>query len=166
MKTRWEDLTPEERFWSHTVRGLGCWLWNGAKNSRGYGRLKWRDAAGIFRADYAHRVAWKITNGPIPQALCVCHSCDIPLCVNPVHLWIGTKKDNTQDAMRKGRMRPPPPSSVRARGEAIGVSKLTPEAVASIRSSGASYRTLAARFGVSTPTIWHIKARKTWRHVP
>ena len=57
----------------------------------------------------AHRVAWMLANGPVPEGMCVCHSCDVPRCVNPAHLWLGTVADNNADRDRKGRGRLPDP---------------------------------------------------------
>lgn len=88
-----------DRFWTFVERGDGCWLWTGALGGRGgYGR---------FDADRAHRVAYELVVGPIPPGLFVCHHCDVPRCVRPDHLFVGTAKDNAQDRDRKGRRRGP-----------------------------------------------------------
>jgi hypothetical protein len=76
----------------------GCWLWQGAHNRRGYGRLYYSGK------DYrAHRLAYVAFVGPIPNNMLVCHRCDVPQCVNPEHLFLGTAQDNESDKVSKGR---------------------------------------------------------------
>jgi len=90
------------RFWAKVEKTEGCWLWRGAAR-RGYGAFS--PQHGTTRP--AHRVAWELANSaPIPDGLCVLHRCDNPPCVRPDHLFLGTKKDNAQDAIRKGRRGP------------------------------------------------------------
>jgi len=79
----------------------GCWIWVGATNSDGYGWL-WRSG----RSVRVHRIAWEITKGPIPTGLHVLHRCDVPACIRPSHLFLGTHIENMQDASRKRRLRP------------------------------------------------------------
>ena len=76
----------------------GCLLWEGCFTSDGYGQLKVKG-----KMMKAHRVSWELHKGPIPGGLQVCHKCDTPACVNPDHMFIGSDKDNTQDAIKKGR---------------------------------------------------------------
>lgn len=76
-----------------------CWLWKGCTYNAGYGSFSWRD-----KMRGANRVAWEIAHGQdIPEGMDVLHSCDTPLCVNPMHLSIGTHADNMQDMHRKQR---------------------------------------------------------------
>jgi hypothetical protein len=79
-----------------------CWIWHGSKAGIGYGTIKYPPC----KQCYAHRFSYQLFNGPIPNGLDVCHSCDNPLCVNPAHLWAGTAKDNTHDSIKKGRFKP------------------------------------------------------------
>lgn len=95
-------LTDNDRFWAKVQKTDSCWLWVGANNGQGYGALK---VSG--RNVRAHRYAYTLHKGPIPEGLCVCHTCDVRNCVNPDHLWIGTMADNNLDKEIKGRANHP-----------------------------------------------------------
>jgi hypothetical protein len=88
----------KERFWSKVYINNGfisdedCWLWIGAINGSGYGHMKYNE-----KHEYAHRLSWIFYRGLIPHGLFVLHKCDIKLCVNPSHLYLGTDKDNSKD---------------------------------------------------------------------
>lgn len=76
----------------------GCWLWIAAAKPPGYGVI------GVNgRCSSAHRVSWQLHNGPIPRGMHVCHRCDVPACVNPDHLWLGSHRENMADMVAKGR---------------------------------------------------------------
>jgi hypothetical protein len=94
--------TLEQRLLRHVgERRRGrCWLWVGAKSDGGYGIFGWRRKLYI-----AHRAAWEVWRGAIPAGKCVLHSCDVPACVNPAHLRIGTHADNARDKVVRGRWR-------------------------------------------------------------
>lgn len=81
----------------------GCWIWIGATDGKGYGHM-----ASAYKKSpmKAYRVSYELFNGKIPKGLVVRHKCDIPSCVNPNHLEIGTQKDNMQDASKRGRLNP------------------------------------------------------------
>lgn len=92
-----------ERFWAK-ANVLGpdeCWLWRASVTSRGYGRFRLHG-----KSRGAHCVAWLLDRGPIPPGQLVLHRCDVPLCCNPAHLFLGTQGDNVADMDAKGRRNP------------------------------------------------------------
>ena len=91
------------RFWAKVEKTPTCWLWR-AGQIRGYGQFNIGRVDGKQRTVYAHRFAWTITNGNIADNLAVCHTCDVPRCVNPSHMFLGTQADNLTDARQKGRL--------------------------------------------------------------
>lgn len=147
-----------DRFWSKAKKSIGCWLWQASRNKEGYGSFWFRD-----RWCKAHRVAWELTFGkPAPANKEVCHTCDTPSCVNPLHLFLGSHRENMDDMIRKGRIE-------RSKGSANGRSKLTETNVLQIRALARAGKHKTARlsriFGVSRTVIKHVVSRKSWKHV-
>lgn len=138
------------------ITECGCWLWAGVTDECGYGILSVRKGLQIR----AHRYSFEVHRGPIPQGLFVCHRCDVPPCVNPAHLFLGTCADNCEDMRLKGRSQ---------RGIRNGHVKLTELEVLRIREALkaglSSVTSLGQQYGVSQSAISLIKARKTWVHV-
>lgn len=141
-----------------------CWIWVGTRDQVGYGvfwlrRRNWK----------AHRVAWLLAGGMIPDGLCICHTCDVCWCVNPAHLWLGTGVENTADKVAKGRQSKGDAhrrSLVnRARGERQGLARLNEDLVREIRASELSSTELARRLGVGLSTVANVRRGNTWRHV-
>jgi hypothetical protein len=131
----------------------GCWLWLCAAGSNGYGAVSYRGRRAI-----AHRVAYQVATGrEVPRGIDVCHHCDVRRCVNPDHLFEGTRADNMADCAKKGRIRTPTGS-----GEACPAAKLTAEQVRAIRADSRSGRELGRVYGVDKGTIQHIRAGRTW----
>jgi len=77
----------------------GCWIWTARVSPAGYGQASYKR-----KSTFAHRLAWTLFRGPIPEGLCVLHKCDNPPCVNPEHLFIGTQIENIRDCVAKGRI--------------------------------------------------------------
>ena len=146
----------EDRFWTFVRKGDGCWIWAGAMTDRGYGKLNGGPLVGNV-AVLAHRISYAIHCGFTPENMEVCHKCDNPSCVNPGHLFLGTRLDNSHDARKKGRI---------VREERHSCAKLTKRKVKAIRNaraSGTRYKHLAARFGVSESTIGDVITGRTWK---
>lgn len=155
----------QERLGRH-FKKLGpndCWLWLSTTNANGYGLI----AAGRKGEGQllAHRVAWEIANGPMPKGTwVVMHMCDMPACVNPAHLKLGTQTDNLRDMRSKHRdhegfaIEP-------IRGEAHHCANFTEADVRAIRASTESSTVIAERYGVHRTSIIKIRSRKTWKHV-
>lgn len=92
---------PEKRkriFWEHVNKTESCWLWTGPRTGTGYGVFS---IAGQRRM--THRWSYEWAHGQIPDGHGVLHKCDVPLCVNPAHLFTGTQADNMRDMLQKGR---------------------------------------------------------------
>lgn len=159
------DCIPlESRFWKKVVkRGPDdCWDWIAAKSECGYGRL-WSNE--ISHHIMAHRFSFEIHHGrTAARHLEVCHKCDNPGCVNPLHLFEGTHQQNMTDMAQKGRAKNAP-----RHGTEHTLSKLTEEQIPTIRNrvaGGESLSSLGREYGVACGTIGDIRDRKTWRHVP
>lgn len=151
-------LTLADRFWSKVdKRGPDdCWLRTAAVNEHGYGVMR-PEGKRTGPTVKAHRVSLMLA-GVNPDGYVVRHACDNPPCVNPAHLSVGSKADNSADMVARDR---------HARGSRSGTSKLTEDQVAEIRARvarGELQRVLAAEFGVSRPQISYI-VNKGWRHV-
>jgi len=127
----------ENRFLAKVEKTESCWIWVGSKTYGGYGLLMCGD-----KSKLAHRLSWELhSHKMIPTNMLVLHSCDNPSCVNPQHLFLGTPKDNIQDAIQKGRYRNKLPKETR-------------ENILSVIKSGTYSRDkLAEMFGVNQSTI-------------
>jgi len=161
--SRWNPQPIEVRFYERTLPepNSGCWLWTGDIEGGGYGclllrKIKVGPTWKKVRVK-AHRVSWELHRGVIPEGMEVCHTCDLPCCVNPDHLFVGTHKQNMDDRDRKGRV---------ARWERAPHAKVTRGQVAEIRASHDTGFVLADRFGISFQTISEIRRGLIWRDLP
>ncbi len=151
--------TMPERLWGKVekIPEAGCWIFMGKVQKRidgsaGYGLVTKELSKSTM---YAHRLAWELTHGSIPRGLQVCHRCDVRLCVNPDHLFLGTQAQNLRDAAIKGRLGP-------------HLRKLTHDQVHDIRKrmwSGASTRDLAAEFNVGEGTIRRVSSGESYLYL-
>jgi hypothetical protein len=148
-----------DRFWEKVQKTDDCWNWIGQLDRKGYGTLGSGGREG--RMTHAHRIAWAILIGDIPDRMNVLHKCDNRRCVNPDHLFLGTNADNMKDKIAKGRQ---------TRGSNCPSAKLTEEKVIEIRRRYAAgemdQAALAWEYGVGLATICEAISGKTWGHVP
>lgn len=154
-------ITPsiEDRFWSKVAipdSPNECWIWTAAHRGSGYGNI-WINGKGHG----AHRVSYQIAYGHFDSRLLVLHHCDVPDCVNPNHLYLGTYSDNSFDMMRRNR-------HPKNRGERHGLSKLTTKQVIEIRrkyDKGDSPTSLGREYGITQPAMSRICKHERWSHI-
>jgi hypothetical protein len=159
------DPTIVTRFWSKVEKTETCWQWTAGCFRAGYGAFQYQR-----RAWKAHRFAYMLTHGPIPEGLNVCHHCDNPACVRPDHLFLGTFADNSADMVAKGRQGKGDnvPTEHRRRGVRHHRAKVTEDDVREIRrrhGAGETQTALAAIFGLDQTTVSDLVRWKIWRHV-
>ena len=145
---------PEVRFWRNVDKtcDTGCWEWRAYVLPNGYGKFMLRAGQCVI----AHRYSWELQHGHSVGDMCVLHKCDNRKCVNPSHLFIGTRADNSRDCKEKGRT---------AKGERHGSAKMTNSTVAELRnlySDGESCNALAEKFSISPMQAWRIANRQRW----
>jgi hypothetical protein len=134
------------------VSQSGCWLWTAYRMKNGYGQF----TVAAQDRRLAHRAAWWLHFGDVPEGMFVLHRCDNRACVNPKHLFLGTHADNMRDMLSKGR---------EARGEKARHAKLLEADVRRIRASVGPRDSIASLYGVSGSLIGYIRRRDTWKHV-
>lgn len=145
----WKKVSPPNE--------RGCRLWIGTK-SRVHGYGYFGIASG--KATTAHRVAYLLGNGALPDGLDVCHECDVRLCCNPEHLFLGTRKQNMEDCTKKGRQ---------AHGSKHPFAELTDQVVMKMRVEewrGRSLDEISREYKVSRQQCWQVVAGKRWKHLP
>ena len=163
---RWPSLSEEEaaelsvcRFFLkfNLNHETNCWEWITSSRANPYGLLN------VHKKQLkAHVVSYALFIGPVPEGLCVCHKCDNPPCVNPVHLFLGTQNDNVKDCWGKGRGRKFPSQN----GEANVIAKLTEEDVRYLRNNyKPPMSAWSKKYGVCDATLYHALKGDTWRHL-
>lgn len=146
----YEPPSPMERILQKVVINdkTGCWEWTGYSHRSGHGSIRVDG-----KAVPVYRYVYEFYRGKIPDGMFACHKCDNPSCVNPEHIFIGTPRENSQDAARKGRME---------RGNKRWCSKLTEQDIRSIRADGRAQRVIAGDYGVDQALIQRIRVGKAW----
>lgn len=152
----------QKQFFSRIKKGAPeeCWEWQGGFHESGYGLFSFsvRPSKPVYIR--AHRIAYYLTHGNLPKDEVLCHTCDNRKCVNPAHLFAGTRADNAHDMVSKNRQ---------AIGEKVYMAKLTPQEVRWARFlyfvEGIGYKKLAPMFGVAESTMYFVVTNKFWRHV-
>jgi hypothetical protein len=152
---KYSRKNPGSKFWDRVNKTDNCWIWRGYRHqSHHYGTLK------VFKKrTYAHRYAWELTYGKIPNEMHVLHHCDNPPCVRPNHLFLGTQADNNRDKKQKGRL---------VFGSKRKLAKLKESDIPIIRElwkRGQSMQQIALVHGVHRNTIQQVLSSKTWKHV-
>lgn len=152
----------QRKFWSRVQKGGSnkCWNWTMSFHDSGYGMFSFSAGPSRQVSVRAHRISYFLKHGFLPKSpLVVCHSCDNRRCVNPQHLFAGTREMNNQDMVEKNRQ---------AVGKKIFTAKLDPEKVREIRrlsSQGWNNCEIAKSFRVKNCTIWNVVNNVFWRHV-
>lgn len=146
-------MNIKERFFQHVNKTSTCWLWTGQLSKDGYGIINIKK---LKSGRLAHRISWKLHNNDLEKDICVLHKCDIRKCVNPDHLFLGSRFDNTIDMISKNR-------GNQVKGEDVGGAKLTSEQVLEIRKSNEKHKILAEKYGVTHYTISSIKTNRSWK---
>lgn len=158
------------RFWSWIDRREDdeCWPWEGVPSSTGYGLFSYGGRKG--KRVGAHRIAWMLTNGSLPEigghhGAVVMHACDNRLCCNPRHLRVASQGDNIKDAEAKDRSDPWGHKKHPRLGERHLNSKLSDNIVRQIRASKKSGAEIARQLGLNRSTVNRVRRRQTWAHI-
>jgi hypothetical protein len=138
-------LITKPLFWDNVKKGPGCWEWQGASFTRGYG---------VFKKKRANRVAWELVHGAIPPGAQVLHRCDNPKCVRPDHLFLGSNLDNVYDMISKGRCHNCPAVSQ-------GDIRVRNSAIQKMHKEGASLGHIGKVFGITRERVRQILTTAT-----
>lgn len=150
-----QKKTTSDRFFAHVEKGPNCWTWTASKMNSGYGQFS---IAGTMRQ--AHRAAYELLVGPIPQGMLILHDCDNKLCVNPAHLRIGTHSENIKDAYAR-RLRSKPDVSGEKHPRA-SITKTDAKRMRLLRESGLTVTAIAALFGVKRSLVSDVVTNRSW----
>lgn len=144
------EKSLEEKFWDNVKKTDDCWLWTASTSPAGwYGQVRHNN-----KKYQSNRLSYEIHFGEIPEGLSVLHKCDVPLCVNPDHLFLGTAADNLRDMDKKGR-----------RNRKTKLYESDVRVIKDLLSCGTSNIAVAWLFDVTKGTLSHIKNSHTWENV-
>lgn len=132
----------------------GCWLWTGTCTKFGHGVVTTRHG----RGQVVHRLAYYLFIDDIPDGYQVLHSCDVPNCFNPEHLWAGTQSDNIRDMVLKGR--------AKKKYGRLSLTLQQAEEIRALQGTGITQREVGERYGCTAANIGKIWAGKRWRPTP
>ena len=134
----------------------GCWIWEGAKDTRGYG-ICWVSGIGRSGAKRAHKVSYEYYIGEVPEGLVLRHRCNNTSCVNPYHLIPGTQKENVHDSIAAGTF---------PKRTSHGMTKLSEQNVIEIKEllqAGMKHREIAEKFGIARTMVTKINNGQRWK---
>jgi hypothetical protein len=156
--------TLRERLFSRIIKQDDeCWIWTGSKAESGHGHIN----VGKNKMMKTHRLSWIFLRGPIPDGLCVLHHCDVPACINPDHLYVGTVQNNVDDMWARGRQPKDynhPPQDCENNPNALLSNKQVAE-IKRMLLDGKRQVDVARMFGVSRFVIWSISKGRTWKDI-
>jgi hypothetical protein len=136
----------------------GCWIWTriGSISKKGYGTFQIKG-----KIKYVHRIFYEKYKGKIPKKMCVCHKCDVPLCCNPDHLFLGTQQENIKDMINKKRDK-------KSKGEDHKNCIMSEEHAKEIKTKfkdGLSIKEIYHLYMYSYSSIWKICKNRSWKHI-
>ena len=149
----YKELMQEKIKKKTTIDAKGCWIWKGSKHRQGYGNIRFNQKYGL-----AHRVAWEVFKGKIPEDLKVCHKCDVTSCCNPDHLFLGSQKENVQDGIVKGRYSH---RKIGKRRNKLCFSQV--QEIKMLSENGMSRKELEKKFSVGQTCIHKILSGTSWK---
>lgn len=141
-----------DRFWPKVDTSSDCWRWMGALLPSGYGYIGRKDGTSL-----AHRVAFELTHGSIPDGMLVCHRCDNRACVNPAHLFLGTPADNSIDMVTKRR------STEGEHNPSARITRQIAVEIRELRAQGLTQSAIAARYGIGQSQVHRIIHMQHWK---
>ena len=152
-------MSAFERFHEKWISepNTGCWLWTaGRSGGKRYGVMAFNG-----KPQLAHRISFILHKGKFPENLYVCHKCDVGLCVNPDHLFLGTQKDNMNDCQKKGRF----PSVLGSKNPRARINEEQVLKIKELFAAGHSRSELSKKYNISKQSVNRLLRGATWANV-